>query len=88
MKEKCDYLEKRYADGSELYRDINDLIMLIKNRRDTDFPEPKIVTDLLSFIISYGEDVFPNLRIDVQILLTIGVSIASCERSLRKLKSI
>ncbi|ESO04299.1 hypothetical protein HELRODRAFT_79165, partial [Helobdella robusta] len=31
-------------------------------------------------------DVFPNLRISLQILLTTAVSIASCERSFSKLK--
>ena len=40
------------------------------------------------FIVTYGEDVFPNLRISLQILLTIAVSIASCERSFNKLKII
>ncbi|ESN91372.1 hypothetical protein HELRODRAFT_153398, partial [Helobdella robusta] len=33
-------------------------------------------------------DVFPNLRVALQILLTIAVSIASCERSFSKLKII
>ena len=49
---------------------------------------PETPLDLLSFIISYGDDVFPNLRISLQILLTIAVSIASCERSFSKLKLI
>jgi len=44
--------------------------------------------ELLTFIISYGDDVFPNLRIALQILLTVSVSIASCERSFSKLKLI
>ena len=43
---------------------------------------------MLSFIVSYGDDVFPNLRIALQILLTIAVSIASCERSFSKLNLI
>ena len=42
----------------------------------------------MSFIVSYGDDVFPNLRIALQILLTIAVSIASCERSFSKLNLI
>ncbi|ESO11440.1 hypothetical protein HELRODRAFT_153379, partial [Helobdella robusta] len=33
-------------------------------------------------------DVFPNLRVALQILLTIAVSIASCGRSFSKLKII
>ena len=36
-------------------------------------------------VMKYG---FPNLRIALQILLTIAVSIASCERSFSKLKLI
>ena len=38
--------------------------------------------------MSYGEDVFPNLRIALHILHTIAVSISSCERSFSKLKII
>ena len=41
---------------------------------------------LLQFVVSYGEDVFPNLRIALQTMLTIAVSNASCERSFSKLK--
>ncbi|CAM1332824.1 Uncharacterised protein r2_g4204 [Pycnogonum litorale] len=48
----------------------------------------KFWMDLLGFIVFYGDDVFPNLRISLQILLTIAVSIASCERSFSKLKLI
>jgi len=48
---------------------------------------PKTHLELLTFIISYGEDVFLyNFRISLQILLTTAVSIASCERSFSKLK--
>lgn len=36
----------------------------------------------------FGDGVFPNLRISLQILLTIAVSKASCERSFSKLKLI
>ena len=49
---------------------------------------PRSPLQLLSFIVTYGEYVFPNLRISLQILLTIAVSIASCERSFSKLKII
>ena len=38
--------------------------------------------------IQYGKEVFPNLRTALQILLTISVSVASCERSFSKLKLI
>jgi len=59
--------------------------MLLTTRREI---LPKTPLELLTFIMSYGEDVFPNLRIALQILLTIAVSIASCERSFSKLKLI
>ena len=49
---------------------------------------PKKTVDLLKFIIEYGEDAFPNLRIALTMLLTIATSIASCERSFSKLKLI
>ena len=40
---------------------------------------PTKLLELLSFIVSYGKDVFPNLRVALQIFLT--KAIASCERS-------
>ena len=43
---------------------------------------------LLSFVVSYGEDVFPNLRVALQILIAIAVSIGSCEHLFIKLKLI
>ena len=71
--------------GAELFSEIADCQMLLKSRGG---PIPTTPLDLLSFILSYGDDVFPNLRIALQILLTIAVSIASCERSFSKLKLI
>lgn len=45
--------------------------------------------ELLNFKIEYGdESVLPNLRATIQVLLTIAVSVASCERSFSKLKLI
>ncbi|GBM23869.1 hypothetical protein AVEN_208505-1 [Araneus ventricosus] len=58
--------------------------MLLSSR----LPE-KTPDELLQFIVSYGDaSVFPNLRIALQILLTIATSTASCERSFSKLKLI
>ncbi len=73
------------VDGGELCMEICDCKMLLDVNRDT---LPSSPLDLLSFIVSYGDDVFPNLRIALQILQTISVSIASCERSFSKLKLI
>ena len=71
--------------GAELFTEIADCQVLLKSRGG---PIPTTPLDLLSFILSYGDDVFPNLRIALRILLTIAVSIASCERSFNKLKLI
>ena len=62
FKEKCEILANFYdtdINGDELFRDINDCVMLLKTRDDIKIDDP---ADLLLFIISYGEDVFPNLR--------------------------
>ncbi|GBN75098.1 hypothetical protein AVEN_24991-1 [Araneus ventricosus] len=72
-------------DGPELYAEICDFKILLRNREDV---HPKTEIEILTFIISYREDVFPNLRTTLQILLTISMSIASCERSFSKLKLI
>ena len=59
--------------------------MLLSKRTEG---QPETPLALLGFIVSFGDDVFPNLRISLHILLTIPVSIASCERSFSKLKLI
>ena len=72
-------------NGHELFTEIGDYRMLLSNRTEG---EQETSLALHDFIGSFGDDVFPNLRISQQILLTIPVSIASCERSFRKLKLI
>ena len=59
--------------------------MLLSNRTEG-LPETPLA--LLGFIVFHGDEVFPNLRISLQILLTTAVSIASWERSFSKLKLI
>ena len=84
----CDNFARFYdldVNGTELFNEIYDCRMLLQTRQDEVPTKP---LELLSFIVSYGEDVFPNLRVALQILLTIAVSIASCERSFSKLKLI
>ena len=72
------------VDNEGLFNDNMDCRMLLKKREKIETPY-----QLLEFIVSYGdESVFPNLRISIQILLTIAVSKASCERSFSKLKLI
>lgn len=61
-------------NGHELFIEIEDCKMLLNNRNKV-LPETPLD---LRFIVFYGDDIFPNLRISLQILLTVAVSIASC----------
>lgn len=63
------------VDGNDLFNKICDCKMMLITRGDA---LPSTPLELLSFIVSYEDDVFPNLRIALQILLTIAVSTASC----------
>lgn len=81
----ADFLEPD-IDKDGLFRDITDCRMLLVSGQ-----KEKVETamDLINFIVSYGdESLFPNLRIALQILLTLACSVASCERSFSKLKLI
>ena len=60
LKKKCD------NDGQQLYEEILDSRMLLSSRTNIKITRPE-------FIVQYGDDiVFPNLRISIQILLTIA----------------
>ncbi|XP_065654814.1 uncharacterized protein LOC136081429 [Hydra vulgaris] len=73
------------VDGRELYEEILDCRMLLTSRKEK-ISSPD---QLLMFIVEYrDENVFLNMRIALQILLKIAVSVASCERSFSKLKLI
>ena len=89
LKQKCESLCEFYSsdiDGQQLYEEILDCRMLLSSRTNIKITRPE---ELLKFIVQYGdESVFPNLRISIQIMLTIAVSIASCERSFSKMKLI
>ena len=69
-----------------MYEEISDCRMLIHVRKQLHSTKPE---ELLDFIIQYGDkSVFPNLRVAIQILLIIAVSLARCERSFSELKLI
>eukprot|EP00731_Ephydatia_muelleri_P001290 Em0001g1290a len=72
------------VNGAALYQEIADCQMLFANRQTL----PSTPEELLKATIQYGKDVFPNLQTALQILLTMPVSVASCERSFSKLKII
>ena len=85
--EKCTHAASIYSgdfDGEELITEVQGCRMLLANA------EKKMQTpiELLNFCMKYGEDSFPNLQRAIAILLTIAVSVSSCERSFSKLKLI
>lgn len=88
LEDKCEMVSKYLdtdIDKATLMAEIEDCRMLLKVRSS----KLKSASELLNFIISYGDEmVFPNLRTVLQILCTIATSIASCERSFSKLKLI
>ena len=61
--------------------------MLLASRINKKISRPE---KLFEYVIQHGDEsvFFPNLRIAIQIMLTIAVSIVSCERSFSKLKLI
>ncbi|XP_053108997.1 uncharacterized protein LOC128326342 [Hemicordylus capensis] len=89
LKKKCENFAELYSsdvDGGELYEEILDCRMLLSVRTNMKISRPE---ELLKFLIQYGDkSVFPNLCNAIQIMLTIVVSLASCERSYSKLKLI
>ena len=89
LKKKCENLGELYSsdvDGQQLYEEILDCRMLLSSRANMKISRRE---ELFEFIVQYGdESVFPDLHIAIQIMLTIAVSIASCERSYSKLKLI
>ena len=62
-----------------------DFVMLLRFRGNAVSSNPKHAFECL---MQFGRDVFPTLCIAHRLLLTIGFSIASCERSFLKLKLI
>jgi len=93
LRSQCLHFDKIYSNdvnGKELFQEVLDCRLLIKDRQQkwSEFEHPARPQELLTFIISCGDDVFPYLRIALQMLLTVSVSTASCERSFSKLKLI
>ncbi len=77
LEKNCKNLGEFYNtdfNGTKLYVEICYCKMLLRSRTEI---EPKTPLELPTFIISYREDVFPNLRVALQMLLTISVSIAT-----------
>ena len=73
------------VDGARLVDEIQDCRILVSRRVGVD------VTPLgiLKFIVSFGgNDVFSNLKVGLQILLTVSISVAGCKRLFSKMKLI
>ncbi|XP_048369075.1 uncharacterized protein LOC125442021 [Sphaerodactylus townsendi] len=88
LEEKCVNLGNVYSsdvDGQKLYQEILDCRMLLSGRDELRLSSPE---QLLEFIQFGDESTFLNLAVATQILLIIGVSFATCERSSSKLKRI
>ncbi|XP_053101887.1 52 kDa repressor of the inhibitor of the protein kinase-like [Hemicordylus capensis] len=88
LKNNCENFCTMYSTDVDvaLYDELLVCRMLLAARTDMRVARPE---QLLEFIVQYGYDAtFPNLRIAVQIILTIAISVASCERSFSKLKLI
>lgn len=66
-----------------LYDDIMDAKIIFGCK-----PLPHTLEDFLKSLAKLGKDVFYCLQVAVQLLLTLSVPVASCERSFSKLKLI
>jgi hypothetical protein len=97
LQQQCSDFTTAYegdVDACGLQQEILDCRMLFHKRLqspgDMKFstPRPQTPEQLLEAAVQYGKDVFPNLRTALQIMLTVAVSVASCERSFSKLKLI
>ena len=64
---------------------ICDFVMLLRTRGNAILSNPK---HALECLMQFERDVFLTLCIAYRLMLTIGFSIASCERSFSKLKLI
>jgi len=69
------------VSGEDFITENKDCKMLLRTQIEN---LPRTVVDLLEFLVGNGDDVFPILRISLQILLTVAVLIAICERFFSK----
>ena len=66
-----------------MYDDIINFVMLLQAKGNAVPSNPK---HALECLMQFGRDVFPTLCIAYRLLLTIGFSIPSCEKSFSKVK--
>lgn len=91
LSEHCKILAENYPhdiDFEELLRDTKDVLLLLKRATNNGEKLNLKPKGLLTYINSMGAESYKSLATALQILLTIPVSVASCERSFSKLKLI
>ena len=88
LKRQCQNFANHFetdANSSFLYEEIVNCLTLLRSGNRA---FPKNAKSFLALLVELGWDVFPTLCIAYRLLLTIGYSIVSCERSFSKLKQI
>jgi hypothetical protein len=90
LQNKCTHLAQHYSkdlNGLELYQDHKDIISLKEAKQNGGKLDisPK---GLLKYISSMGLEAYKTSETALQILLTLPVSVASCERSFNRMKLI
>ena len=89
MRAACQLLAERYSSDIEKDDIYSEFLLLKRTLADHQFSPTSLPLDLLKFIVSNGlGEVFSNVVTAYTLLLTIPVSIATCERSFSKLKLI
>jgi len=91
VNDKCKSLAEIYSNdlnGTELFHDIKDVIFLLKRANKKGESLDLTPKGILLYISSLGLEAYKTLVTALKILLTLPLSVASCERSFSKLKLI
>ena len=87
--ESCNNLFSKYSCDLDAYLLTTEMLSLRRLLSDKNIPKTSRPIDVVDFIVKNDlQEVFPNVITTYFLLLTIPVSIASCERSFSKLKLI
>jgi hypothetical protein len=87
--ESCNNLFSKYSCDLDAYLLTTEMLSLRRLLSDKNIPKTSRPIDVVDFVLKNElQEVFPNVITTYCLLLTIPVSIASCERSFSKLKLI
>jgi hypothetical protein len=87
--ESCNNLFSKYSCDLDAYLLTTEMLSLRRLLSDKNIPKTSRPIDVVDFVMKNDlQEVFPNVITTYCLLLTIPVSIASCERSFSKLKLI